>query len=434
MRTYDILAHKRDGAALSDEEITWFVKEYTAGNVPDYQASALLMAIYIHGMNARETVTLTKRMAQSGDMLDLSSLGDATVDKHSTGGVGDKTTLIVAPIVAACGGVVAKMSGRGLGHTGGTVDKLESITGFRSDLSVDDFLAQVKRIHVSVVGQTGCLAPADKKLYALRDVTATVGCIPLIASSVMSKKLAAGNKSIVLDVKVGAGAFMKTVEDGVKLARTMVSIGEACGRRTCALITNMDVPLGNAVGNAVEVCEAVEVLKGGGAPELRELCTELAVQMLRLSLGLEDAVCRARVQAAIENGTAFEKLCEMVAAQGGNAALLNHPEQLLQTARQIPIFARRDGFVSSIDAEKIGTAAMALGAGREKKDDRIDPAAGIRITAHKGDYLHAGDLLATLYTERSERVDDATRLLLDAVAFSDTAPDAAPLIYEIING
>ena len=429
MRMYDIIRHKRDGAALSDEEIGFFVAGCADGSIPDYQISALLMAIYFQGLDARETAALTHAMAHSGDVIDLSAIHGFKVDKHSTGGVGDKTTMIVAPIVAACGVPVAKMSGRGLGHTGGTVDKLESIPGFRVELEPEEFIATVNRMGLCVVGQTGDLAPADKKLYALRDVTATVDSIPLIAASIMSKKIAAGADGIVLDVKVGSGAFMKTVEDAVRLAETMVQIGESVGRRTVALITNMDAPLGNAVGNTLEVAEAVETLQGAGPAGLTAICRELAANMLFLAGKGDIIACDRMAREAILNGSAFEKFCEMVEAQGGDVSAVRDTRKLPAAADHRRVRAPKTGYITHIDAEKCGVAAAMLGAGRQRKEDRIDHTAGILFQENRGGKVDQGFDFARLYSGSSDRFDEAERLFLEAVTISEEPlPGEPPLI------
>ena len=390
MRMYDIIHKKRNGGELSEQEINFFVNGYTDGSIPDYQASALCMAIYFRGMSADETAALTLAMADSGDRIDLSGIDGFTVDKHSTGGVGDKTSLIVAPIVAANGGKVAKMSGRGLGHTGGTVDKLESIPGFRTSLTPDEFIKQVNDIGLCIVGQTGELAPADKKLYALRDVTATVESIPLIASSIMSKKLAAGSQGIVLDVKTGSGAFMKTVEDSERLAEEMVSIGKAAGRKVTALITDMDIPLGASVGNSLEVIEAIKTLKGEGEKNLTEVCLRLAAQMLCMVTGRDDMVCRKMAKKSIKDGSALNKLREMITAQGGNADVIDNSGAFKQPKFYVDIISERDGYISRTDSERVGIASVILGAGREKKGDPIDPSAGIILKKKTGDSVSKG--------------------------------------------
>lgn len=434
MRMYDILQKKRNGLALTDAEISYFVTEYTAGNIPDYQASALLMAIVCRGMNEAETVSLTRAMMLSGDTVDLSPLGDRTVDKHSTGGVGDKTTLILAPIVASLGGIVAKMSGRGLGHTGGTIDKLESIPGYRTTLSQDAFLSQVSDIGIAVIGQSGNLAPADKKIYALRDVTATIDSIPLIASSIMSKKLAAGSHSIVLDVKVGSGAFMKTEEDARALAKEMVSIGVGCGRRVRACLSDMDLPLGYAVGNALEVREAIEVLRGGGPSDLREVCLTLAANMLTLSLGMNEGEALCAATDAISSGKALAKAAEWIAAQGGDARVLESDSYLPLKANESVLVANREGYLSHMDAEGIGVAAMLLGAGRLRKEDAIDPAAGIMLTRKTGDYVKKGEEIARLYANLpADRVDEAQNRLCTALTFSEEKPLSRPLILDTVE-
>lgn len=433
MRMYDIIHKKRNGGELSEKEINFFVNGYTDGSIPDYQASALCMAIYFRGMSADETAALTLAMADSGDRIDLSGIDGFTVDKHSTGGVGDKTSLIVAPIVAANGGKVAKMSGRGLGHTGGTVDKLESIPGFRTSLTPDEFIKQVNDIGLCIVGQTGELAPADKKLYALRDVTATVESIPLIASSIMSKKLAAGSQGIVLDVKTGSGAFMKTVEDSERLAEEMVSIGKAAGRKVTALITDMDIPLGASVGNSLEVIEAIKTLKGEGEKNLTEVCLSLAAQMLCMVTGRDDMVCRKMAKKSIEDGSALNKLREMITAQGGNADVIDNSGAFKQPKFYVDIISERDGYISRTDAERVGIASVILGAGREKKGDPIDPSAGIILKKKTGDSVSKGDVLATFYTDDETRIDVAKREFLDALIFGNEKPSKQKLIYKIIK-
>ena len=432
MRVYDIIRRKRMAEELTEEEIRFLIAGYTDGSVPDYQMAAFAMAVCLNGMTPAETATLTDAMMHSGDTVDLSRFGTLSVDKHSTGGVGDKTSLIVAPIVSALGGKLAKMSGRGLGHTGGTVDKLESIPGFRTELSAEDFLAQVEQVGVAVIGQSGDLAPADKKLYALRDVTATVDSVPLIASSIMSKKLAAGSHSIVLDVKVGSGAFMKTREDGEALARQMVDIAAACGRQAAALVTNMDIPLGSAVGNAIEVMEAVEILQGGGDRRLRRLCESLAAEMLCLCQGWTPEEAAARVTEAVDNGAAFEQMCRWVAAQGGDANYLRDLS-LFPTAPAYPVCAPADGYITAMDAERIGIVGVSLGAGRAKKEDAIDFAAGIRLLKKTGDAVTAGEPIAVLYTNRAEAVEGAKAAYLDAVTVSAKAPEEQELIYTVVR-
>ena len=432
MRVYDIIRRKRMAEELTEEEIRFLIAGYTDGSVPDYQMAAFAMAVCLNGMTPAETATLTDAMMHSGDTVDLSRFGNLSVDKHSTGGVGDKTSLIVAPIVSALGGKLAKMSGRGLGHTGGTVDKLESIPGFKTELSAENFLKQVEDVGVAVIGQSGDLAPADKKLYALRDVTATVDSVPLIASSIMSKKLAAGSHSIVLDVKVGSGAFMKTREDGEALARQMVDIAAACGRQAAALVTNMDIPLGSAVGNAIEVMEAVEILQGGGDRRLRSLCEALAAEMLCLCQGWSPEEAAARVTEAVDSGAAFEQMCRWVAAQGGDAAYLRDLS-LFPTAPAYPVCSPADGYITAMDAERIGIVGVSLGAGRAKKEDAIDFAAGIRLLKKTGDAVVAGEPIAVLYTNRADAVESAKAAYLDAVTVAPDAPAEQELIYTVVR-
>ena len=432
MRMYDIIRHKRMGKSHTEAEIRWMIQGYTAGAIPDYQMAAWAMAVCLNGMTPAETATLTDAMMRSGDTVDLSRFGALAVDKHSTGGVGDKTSLIVGPIVASLGCKVAKMSGRGLGHTGGTVDKLESIPGYRTELTPEAFLAQVERVGLAIIGQSGNLAPADKKLYALRDVTATVDSVPLIASSIMSKKLAAGAHAIVLDVKVGSGAFMKTQEEGEELARQMVDIATACGRKAAALVTNMDVPLGTAVGNALEVQEAVEILQGGGDPQLRALCEALAAEMVVLSLGLTPAEAAHRVKEAVDSGAALRQMALWVQAQGGDPAYFTDPTKF-PTAPMYAVTAPRDGYLTGMDAEAIGVVAVTLGAGRATKEDAIDHAAGIRILKKTGDYVRMGEPIALLYTNRPQAVETATNAYLAAVTVGDAALAEQALIYSVVR-
>ena len=425
MRMTDIIELKKRGHALTPEQIRWMIQGYTDGSIPDYQMSAFAMAVCFRGMDEAETAVLTDAMMRSGDTVDLSCFGALSVDKHSTGGVGDKTTLIVAPVVACLGGKMAKMSGRGLGHTGGTVDKLESIPGFRTTLTPEAFASQVEQIGVAVIGQSGDLTPADKKLYALRDVTATVDSIPLIASSVMSKKLAAGSKNIVLDVKCGSGAFMKTPRDAKALAMAMVSIGKRCGRNTAALITNMDVPLGNAIGNALEVKEAMEVLQGMQG-DLRQVCIALSAQLLCLCHGWTRDEAQQKVNEALDSGKAYDTFCKWIAAQGGCL------DAMAQDGPYFAVKAERDGYIGSMDAEKIGTASCMLGAGRMKKDDSIDHQAGMVLKKKTGEYVKTGDTLAVFYTGRSDAAA-AVALFRSALTMTDVPPEKQQLIYDIVT-
>ncbi|MGN0629447.1 MAG: thymidine phosphorylase [Oscillospiraceae bacterium] len=430
---YDIIQKKKMGEHLSDEEIQFVVSGYVNGDIPDYQVSPLLMAIYFSGMDDRETATLTKAMMHSGDVIDLSEFGTLTVDKHSTGGVGDKTSLAVAPIMAALGCKMAKMSGRGLGHTGGTVDKLESIPGFKTSLTPEEFFEQVRKTGLAIVGSTANLAPADKKLYALRDVTATVDSVPLIASSIMSKKLAAGAHNIVLDVKIGSGAFMKTEEAGRNLAEKMVSIGKSFGRNIAAVITNMDRPLGYAIGNSVEVLEAVSVLKNESKGDLREVCTALAANLLSLCYGWSITESEARVNEVIENGAALEKFKEWVTAQGGDASFVEDPSLLGKAEYVFEFKADRSGYISYMNAETIGKTASVLGAGREKTTDSVDHTAGIILKKKTGDYAEAGETLALFYTSKKEAEKTAAEMFSSALSFSDKKPCEEPLVYGVIK-
>ena len=428
-----LIEKKKDGRALKREEIAWIVQGITDGSIPDYQISALCMAIYFQGMNDEEIAVLTDEMAHSGDMIDLSSFGSLSVDKHSTGGVGDKTTLIIAPLVAACGAKVAKMSGRGLGHTGGTIDKLESIPGYRVELGEEEFLRITREVGVSVIGQSGELAPADKRLYALRDVTSTVDTIPLIVSSIMSKKLAAGAKSIVLDVTVGSGAFMKTVPEAVNLAEKMVAIGRACGRNISALITDMSEPLGYAIGNSLEVKEALAVLKGVMGGDLKEVCLALAGEMLSLSLEMTPEEGLDLARKTLESGAAYEKAKEWIAAQGGDVSYLEEPERFPVAEFVEDVISPESGYIAAMDTEEIGHSACHLGAGRKTKADEIDMAAGIMLCAKIGDYVEKGDVLATLYTNQEESLSESLKRYPMAITFSKDPVEKPALIHRIIR-
>ncbi|MDY3121726.1 pyrimidine-nucleoside phosphorylase [Clostridiaceae bacterium 68-1-5] len=429
MRMYDVIMKKRNGGVLTEEEIREVISGYVAGEIPDYQMSAFLMAVYFQGMTEEETVAMTEAVAHSGDMVDLSAIAGIKVDKHSTGGVGDKTSLIIGPIVAACGVKVAKMSGRGLGHTGGTVDKMEAIPGMRTDLSREEFFRVVNQTGLSIIGQTGNLAPADKKLYALRDVTATVDSIPLIAVSIMSKKLAAGSDAILLDVKTGSGAFMKTLEDSIALAKEMVSIGENAGRKTAALITDMDIPLGNNIGNSLEVMEAVETLKGNGPADLTEVCIHLAGNMLYLAGKGTIEECMALAKAKIEDGSALERLAAMVEAQGGDASVILDPSRFAKAPYSMQVFAEKEGYIGAMDTEGCGIASSMLGAGRQTKDSAIDPAAGIVLKRKVGDYVTKEDVIAVLYTSDSSLLEQAQKKYVSSVRIQVEAPKKEPLIY-----
>lgn len=433
MRIYDIITKKRYGAQLSCEEIDFVINGYMRGDIADYQISSLLMAICINSMSESETNHLTKAMLNSGDTVDLSSLGDLSVDKHSTGGVGDKTTLIVAPIVASCGARVAKMSGRGLGFTGGTIDKLEAIDGFKTVLDQKEFLAQAKDVGAVVIAQSGNLVPADKKLYALRDVTATVESIPLIASSIMSKKLASGAKSIVLDVKVGRGAFMKTEDDAKKLALAMIKIGKSFDRGVTALITNMDIPLGYCIGNSLEIYEAISVLKGQGEKRLTTVALELSASMLSMALKIDIEEATKMAQESISSGRALEKLQQMIYAQGGRLDIINNQDSLLGDKHTYEYRATGDGYITSVNAERVGTCSMLLGAGRVKKEDKINHRAGLFFKKSYGDYVKRGDTIATLYANDISLFDGAAKMLDEAILISEEKPSDNILIYDIIK-
>ena len=433
MRMYDIIHKKRDGEALTEAEIHNFVEGYTSGDIPDYQAAALCMAIYFRGMNDKETLALTLAIRDSGDILHFPNIHGLRVDKHSTGGVGDKTSLVIAPIVASLGLKIAKMSGRGLGHTGGTVDKLESFAGLKTDFSTEEFESIVNRTGIAIVGQSAELAPADKKLYALRDVTATVDSIPLIASSIMGKKLAANDDCIVLDVKTGSGSFMKTKEDSIRLAKTMVSIGKGAGKNVRALITDMDVPLGNAIGNSIEVIEAIETLRGEGPEDLTHLCTALASHMLSLAGYGTRTECEALAENAISTGKALKKLAEMVKAQGGNPEWVYNTQLFPAAAHSHTVSAPCAGYIHHVDTEGYGMASLILGAGRSKKGDEIDHTAGIHLSKKTGDPVKAGEIVATLYSNRAETLSEAARKLLDSTFITDDKPEIDPLILDIVE-
>ncbi len=430
---YSIIRKKRDGHELLQEEITRFVNEYTEGKTPDYQASALLMAICIKGMTSRETSDLTIAMAQSGDQVDLKGLGKLSADKHSTGGVGDKTSLIVLPIAAVLGCKVAKMSGHGLGHTGGTVDKLESIPGYETAISPDILIEQTKKVGIALASQSGNLVPADKKIYALRDVTGTVESIPLIASSIMSKKLASGAQNIVLDVKVGSGAFMKSIEEARALANAMVDIGKASGRNVRAILTNMDIPLGNAVGNSLEVIEAIEILKGNSDKNLLDICCNLAAHMASMATGIDEEKALSGAYGTIENGTALKKFREWIEEQGGDGRIVDDYSLFKKAAVEYEVKAEKDGFISKMDAEKIGSICVDLGGGRKTKDDKIDHTAGIILIKKTGDRVKKGEVIAKLYTNKNDAVFTAERDYLEVVEISDEKPIEQKLIYEMVK-
>lgn len=433
MRMYDIIKKKRDGGELSAEEIRFFIEGYTAGEIPDYQAAALCMALYFQGMNLRETTDLTLAVRDSGDRLDFSSIQGVRVDKHSTGGVGDKTSLVVAPLVASLGVKVAKMSGRGLGHTGGTIDKLESIDGFSVTLSDEEFLRIVNTVGIAIVGQSRSMAPADKKLYALRDVTATVDSQPLIASSIMGKKLAADDDCIVLDVKTGSGSFMKTLEDSRSMAKIMVEIGKAAGKKIIAVISDMDRPLGCAVGNSVEVIEAIETLKGCGPEDLTELSVALASQMLVLAGKGDYDTCEKEVIAALKDGRALGTFAAMVKAQGGNEAWIRDPSLFPKAPVTGRFVAETTGYIARVDTEGYGRAALLLGAGRNTMADQPDYRAGMLLKKKTGDFVNAGDVIAELYTAEEMRLAAAAETLRAATVIGNEKPERRPLIFDIVR-
>lgn len=428
MHIFDILEKKKNKIALSKEEITFVIDNYTNGNIPDYQMSALLMAIVLNGMNIEETTQLTIAMANSGDKMVLPFLN--TVDKHSTGGVGDKTTLVVAPIVACLDCNVAKMSGRGLGYTGGTIDKLESIPGFKVQLIEAEFIQQVQDIHFALISQTKNIAPADKKIYALRDVTATVESIPLIASSIMSKKIASGAKNLVLDVKVGNGAFMKNIEDAKLLAETMVTIGENCGIKTIAVLTDMNQPLGNAIGNAIEIEEVLAILTGKGPRDLNEISIELATQMLSLTKKVEYSLAKQQVIEVLNSNQALHKFTEFIVSQNGN---LEQFQQVKKSKYQYEVRSTKEGYIYSMNTEEIGKISCRLGAGRMKKEDSIDPTAGIYLQKKIGDYIHVGDIVATLYSSSLTNLEPLAKEYIHTINCCKEKQDSKKIIIDIIK-
>jgi len=431
---YDLIIKKRDGQELTQEEISFIIKEYCEDRIPDYQMSAMLMAIYFKGMNINEIKYLTMAMVNSGEIIDLSSIPGIKVDKHSTGGVGDTTTLALAPMVAAAGVPVAKISGRGLGHTGGTIDKLESIKGFKTEIALDKFIQIVKSIGVSVISPTSNLATADKKLYALRDVTGTIDSIPLIVSSIMSKKIAAGADAIVLDVTTGSGAFMKEYKDSLKLAKIMVNIGLELGKETVAIISNMDEPLGFAVGNSLEVNEAIEALKNRGPEDLRNLCLTLGSYMLNLG-GVVDNIQDGKEELIdiLKEGLALKKFKEMISAQGGNAEVVEKPELLPSAKYSLKIKSIQSGYIQKIDSQLVGKSAMLLGAGREKKESKIDLSVGIILKKKVGNKVNVNEDLAEIYFNDSEKMKDAKKILLSSFVIGNKKPYKLPLILATVS-
>lgn len=433
MRMYDLILKKRNGEELTKEEIDFIISGYVQGEIPDYQISTFLMAVYFRGMTKQEISNLTLSFVHSGDVVDLSSIEGIKVDKHSTGGVGDKISLIIIPLVASLGIPVAKMSGRGLGHTGGTIDKLESIEGFRTELDSSEFIHNVNTYKMAIVGQTANLTPADKKIYALRDVTATVDSIPLIASSIMSKKIASGSDAIVLDVKVGSGAFMKSIDDAEELARTMVDIGKSLNRKTIAVLTNMDQPLGHEVGNANEIREVIDVLSNKGAEDETTIALTIASHMAVLGGAYNDFDSAFRVlKAKIENGEAINKFKEFIKIQGGNPEVVDHPELLPQAKHHIEIKASSSGYITSINAESIGISAMLLGAGRRTKEDKIDFAAGFTLTKKIGDKVDVGETICVLHTNL-ENTNEAQNIAKEAFRISEEKPAPVKYVYKVIQ-
>ena len=432
MNCYDILSKTKNGKELTDEEIHWLVNGYAKGKIPDYQLSAWLMAVCFNSLSDRETTALTLAMRDSGDVIDLSGIEGITVDKHSTGGVGDKTSLIIAPIISACGVFVPKMSGRGLGHTGGTIDKLESIPNFKTELSFDRFIEVVKKAGFSIISQSGDIVPADKKLYALRDSTATVDSIPLICSSIMSKKLAMGADCILLDVKLGSGAFMKTEESATKLAKAMVSTAVNSGKKCRAMITNMDEPLGNAVGNSNEIVEVIEILKGNKKGRLYELCIDLSANMLEMAEKGDAEECKRLAIEAISSGKALERFALMIELQGGNSHVIDDYSLLPQPKFSADVMAKETGYITGINSEEIGLTALRLGAGRVTKDSEIDLSAGINLNKSVGDYIKTGEVIMTLYSSTQSDFSEISNMAENAVVTSEKAKTKKPMIYKIV--
>jgi len=433
MRMFDIITKKRNGEELTREEIQFFINGYTDGSIPDYQAAALLMAVYFKGMSKRETAELTMAMVNSGETVDLSKIAGVKVDKHSTGGVGDKISLIVIPLAASLGIPVAKMSGRGLGHTGGTIDKLESIPGFRTELTREEFIGNVNKYKMAIAGQSGNLVPADKKLYALRDVTATVDSIPLIASSIMSKKIASGAECIVLDVKAGSGAFMKSVEEAAELAGTMVEIGKSLNRKTVAVVTDMSQPLGHEVGNSNEIIEAIDVLKGKGSEDERQVALTIASYMAVLGGAFEEfEKAHSALEEVIRSGKAIDNLKLLIQIQGGDPDVVDNTEKLPKAKYHIEVRSKKSGYVDSIDAESIGISAMLLGAGRKTKEDKIDFSAGISMKKKVGDKVAVGDILCVLHTNLGNTAE-AEKIALEAYGIGSTEKKIVKYIYEVIQ-
>lgn len=434
MRMYDLIMKKRNGGNLSQEEIEYMIAEYTSGRIPDYQMSAMMMAVYFQGMSAQETTALTMAMAHSGDMMDLSAIEGIKVDKHSTGGVGDKTSIALTPMVAACGVKIAKMSGRGLGHTGGTIDKLESFEGFTTEITAGHFVRQVNEIGVSIMGQTADIAPADKKLYALRDVTATVDNMSLIASSIMSKKLASGADAIVLDVKTGSGAFMKNEKDSFALAREMVTLGNMAGRKTIAIISDMDQPLGRAVGNALEVEEAIATLRGEGPEDFTKLCMTLGTYMLIAGgVASDEKDAEKRLQSVIENGSALKKLAEFVQAQGGDAKAVYDTTLLPKASVIEEIASVQSGYIEKIDCDEIGICSLILGGGRETKESEIDLSVGLILNKKVGDRVASGEPLAVIYANDRAKLTAAKERFMKAYHFTDKPVQRAQLIRGVVQ-
>ena len=433
MNILEIIAKKRDGLELKEEEISFFVQEYTKGEITDYQAAALIMAIYINGMTKQETTNLSLAMARSGDILDLSKIGTNVVDKHSTGGVGDKVTIVLLPIIASLGITIAKMSGRGLGHTGGTVDKLESIPGYKTNIEIDEFISNVEKVGISLIGQTKNLAPADKKIYALRDTISCVDCIPLVASSIMSKKIASGANKLVLDVTVGNGAFMKTMEKAKMLSEEMIQIGKLANLETICVLTNMNEPLGYAVGNTIEVVEAIKALKGECAEDLLEVVLELGAYMIKLAgKGNDIEENKQKMIENIKNGKAYNKLLELVANQNGDISYIKDTEKFAKAKYIVPVFSKEEGYISEINAEEIGKIACKIGVGRIKKEDEIDPTAGIQLCKKVADKVSQGEILAYIHINQEEKIKETIEEILSIFKISKDKKEKEEIVLGVI--